>query len=200
MNTKLIIVLTLGILTLSIVFGILWYVFSPPGTSQTTIGEPVTLPTSGGITVPTQNPSTATSSQVANQISIKSQTGGTIAVNDFIHNGLTILDKANPGNYLLAGNLGYCFNKPSECQAAPAPNFYVYFYGASQTFVIALIKEPIGQARLDMEQFMAEELGISETQMCSLNYYVGVTRYINDQYAGRNLGFSFCPGATALPQ
>jgi len=51
-----------------------------------------------------------------------------------------------------------------------------------------------------MEQFMLKTLGISQQQLCALNYSVGVTRYVNEQYTAKNLGFSFCPGAVVLPQ
>jgi hypothetical protein len=128
------------------------------------------------------------------------QGGSTIVINDFIHNGVTLLDSANAGNYLLAGNLGYCFSDPQKCQAAPATDFIIYYNSVPQSFTIDLTQEPIGQARLAMEQFMLTVLGISQQQMCSLNYLVSVTRYVNSQFTGKNLGFSFCPGATVLPK
>ena len=133
-------------------------------------------------------------------MTLAAQDGSTIVVHDFIHNGVTIPDTANTGQYLLAGNLGYCFSDPQQCQAAPSSDFNVYYNSTRQSFIIALTKQPIGQARLDMEQFMLATLGITQQQMCGLNYFVGVTKYINAQFSGKNLGFSFCPGATVLPQ
>ncbi len=133
-------------------------------------------------------------------MTITVQGGGTVSTNDFIHNGVTIVDKANTDRYLLAGNLGYCLSDPQKCQAGTATDFSAYYNSVPQSFTIELEKEPIGQARLDAEQFLSAALGLSEQQMCSLNYYVGVTIYVNSQFTGKNLGFSFCPGATALPQ
>ena len=133
-------------------------------------------------------------------MTLTTQNGAAIVTNDFIHNGVTIPDTANAGNYLLAGNLGYCVSNPQQCQAASSTDFTVYYNSTQQSFIIDLIKEPMGQARLDMEQFMSTVLGLTQQQMCSLNYLVGVTRYVNSQFTGKNLGFSFCPGATVLPQ
>jgi hypothetical protein len=126
--------------------------------------------------------------------------GNTVLARDFIHNGTTINDTANSGRYLLAGNLGYCTSDPKQCQAVPAKNFSVYYDSTAQSFIITLTEEPIGQARLDAEQFLLTTLGLTQSQMCSLNYLVGVTKYVSEQYAGKNLGFSFCPGATVLPK
>lgn len=200
MNTKFTIwtvALFLGVIVVAIV----WYVFSTPGTvPQASIpGTAPTLPASG--TTVTSVPSgSGMSSGVAPTFPLTTQTGSTVLALDFINNGVTIPDAVNPGGYLLAGNLGYCLSDPQKCQAASTTNFSVYYISGSKSFLIDLTEEPIGQARLDMEQFMLKTLGITEQQMCSLNYLVGVTRYVSEQYTGKNLGFSFCPGATLLPQ
>lgn len=199
MNTKLIIWI-LGIFLAVIVVGVVWYVlFAPKSVTQQTTQPTTTLPISGSVTSVSSLPSSTTASQAARTLSIKMQNGSAVTVNDFIHNGVTISDKANTGHYLLAGNLGYCLSNPRQCQASSATNFTVYYNSAQQSFTIELTKEPIGQARLAMQQFMLKTLGITEQQMCNLNYLVGVTEYVNPLFAGKNLGFSFCPGATELP-
>lgn len=191
-----IIVIVLGVCIL----GILWYMAPARSTTPKTTESAVTLPVSGSAANPSSSTSIATSSQGIPLMTLTVQDGSTIVTHDFIHNGVTIPDTANTGQYLLAGNLGYCFSDPQQCQAAPSSDFNVYYNSTRQSFIIALTKEPIGQARLDMEQFMLATLGITQQQMCSLNYFVGVTKYINAQFSGKNLGFSFCPGATVLPQ
>lgn len=198
MNTKLIIwilALFLGV----IVVAVLWYAFFVPKiVPQTTPGTATTFPTSGSVT-PVSGTSTNSSGAIPT-FSLTAQDGSVVSALDFIHNGITIPDKANLGRYLLAGNLGYCILDPQKCQAAPATNFTVYYDSGMKSFLIDLAEEPIGQARLDMEQFMLTTLGLTQTQLCSLNYFVGVTIYVNSQYTGKNLGFSFCPGATVLPK
>ncbi len=126
--------------------------------------------------------------------------GGTIVTNDFIHNGVTIPDAANSGRYLLAGNLGYCITDSQKCQAGAVTNFNVFYDSTAGSFTIALLKEPLGQVRLEAEQFLMQTLGITQEDMCRLNYYVGTTAHVNPYYDSKNLGFSFCPGATVLPQ
>lgn len=197
MNTKLILWIV-GILFGAIIISVLWYALFTPKAAPQTTQPSVTLPTSGSVT-PGMT-SSATTSQGIPVITLSIQGGSTVVANDFIHNGVTIVDGANSGRYLLAGNLGYCLSDPQKCQAGSAKNFNIFYNNAEQSFTIDLSEEPIGQARLDMEQFMLATLGITEQQMCSLNYYVGVTRYVSEQFAGKNLGFSFCPGATPLPK
>jgi hypothetical protein len=158
--------------------------------------------------VPQQNtslPSAGTATPVASTTvqgtpGIVVDAGGTgVVATDFIHNRVTLKDEANPGGYLLAGNFGYCYPDIGRCQAGPEVPYSVYFDTVYQTFTITLIREPIGQARLDAEAFLERTLGLRKDQLCALNYSVNVTRYVNEQFTGRNLGFSFCPGAAVLP-
>jgi hypothetical protein len=125
--------------------------------------------------------------------------GGVITVKDFIHNGVTQPDKSNAGNYFLAANAPGCLEYMPGCHVGSADDFIVYYFGAGQLFNISLEKDPLRQSRLHAENFMLHTLGITKQQMCNLNYRVGVTVYVNSEYAGPNLGFSFCPGATELP-
>ena len=196
MNTKLI-VWIVGIFLGAIVLGTIWYFLATPTSApqQPTQQSSTTLPVSGSVFP------ASTTTQSSGTIALPTADGSaTVTTADFIHNGTTIPDKANAGQYLLAGNLGYCPSNPQQCQAAPANDFTVYYNSSQHSFTVALTQEPIGQARLDAQQFLLAALGISAQQICSLNYYVGTTYWVNSRYDDRNLGFSFCPGATALPQ
>jgi hypothetical protein len=201
MNTKLIIWIV-GLLLGAVGIGVVWYfVAAPSPAPQTTTQPSTTLPVSGSIPSSPSSPSSpGTPTQTVKTMNLATQSNEVVVANDFIQTGVTIVDKADTDRYLLAGNLGYCFSDPQKCRAGPATDFTVYYNSGPQSFTIELTKEPIGQARLDMEQFLLGTLGLSQQQMCSLNYYVGVTIYVNARFTGKNLGFSFCPGATALPQ
>jgi len=131
---------------------------------------------------------------------VVAQDGSIILTRDFLHNGITIPDLSNKGQYLLAGDLGYCVTDPQKCQAGNAKDFNIYYYEDTKAFGVALLDEPLGNVRARMEQFLMGELGISEQNMCRLKYFVTTTSYVNEKYSGNNLGFSFCPGATPLPQ
>jgi len=197
MNTKL--VLWIGIVFFgTIVVGVVWYLMSPSTVVTQQSPSTATLPISGSASFPVTSSGSDTEAPVS-KMDLTLQDGTSVIVNDFIHNKITLPDIANAGWYMLAGNLGYCLSDQQKCQAASAADYTVSYNSAQQSFLITLA-EPIGQARLSMEAFMIKTLGLTEQQLCNINYLVSVTRYVNTQYAGKNLGFSFCPGAVKLPQ
>lgn len=168
----------------AIVIGVLWYFLLGSKTNpQTTQQSPVTLPSSGSAGLTTT--STATSSLVAGKMSVVTQSGESIVTNDFIHNNVAVADPSNAGNYYLA--------------ESSTDGYSIGYRTPAQFFTIALEKEPLGQTRVAAENFLLGTLGISESQLCSLNYYIGTDVHTNSFYAGKNLGFSFCSGATKLP-
>lgn len=172
---------------------VLGWLLWPAGSTPQTPGQPVTLPNSGSIPGSQSAPVLRTS--------ISMQDGTQAAVLDFIHNGTTISDSANAGRYLLAGNLGYCIGADqSKCQAASSTGFNIFYDKGTDFFSVGLITEPLSTARLNAEAFLEKALGISAQQLCALKYYVGTASRVNSFYDDRNLGFSVCPGATALPQ
>ncbi|HUY05624.1 MAG TPA: hypothetical protein VMV62_02850 [Candidatus Paceibacterota bacterium] len=201
MNNRLIIGIFLTIAA-AVLIAVAWLFTSAPlqRSAIPSAGSSVTPPSSGATTNVSAPGSSPASSGQPGTIAIGALGGGVVTTNDFIHNGATIPDGANTDRYLLAGNLGYCVSDPQQCQAASSTDFIVYYDSAQQSFTIALTEEPLGQARLDMERFMLATLGITPQQMCSLNYYVGTSSGVNALYSTKNLGFSFCPGATVLPQ
>ena len=130
--------------------------------------------------------------------SVVNTMGGMITTKYFIHNGKTVVDALNSDDYYLAGSPVYCTN--SSCPSAPpSGDYYVVSRQSAKAFIIGLLNEPLGNSRQEAEQFLMGTLGISENQMCNLNYYVLATSDVNSVYAGKNLGFSFCPGAIPLP-
>ncbi|MBA3789496.1 hypothetical protein H0X32_03880 [Patescibacteria group bacterium] len=192
MNRKFLILAILLILIGILLAGFLVYKYITPAPQPPGSQNQITFPSSGTGTgnIP-PGPSTA-------QMPVGTQSGNTIQVKDFIHNGETISDVENTGSYLLAGSLGYCLPN-IKCTAATSTNFNIGFDSKAQAFTIALLKEPIGNARHEAEQFLISRLGIPAEELCSLNYYVGTTYFVNESYDSGNLGFSFCPGATKLP-
>lgn len=118
--------------------------------------------------------------------SVPSTVGGTIKIKDFTYSPETKKDPNNPGHYYLAGE---------DTTTAP---YSIIYSNSDQSFVVSLLKEPIGSVRSDAEQKLMTILGINKAQACALRYWVGVPNYLNPVYAGKNLGFSFCPGATQL--
>jgi hypothetical protein len=136
----------------------------------------------------TQQPGTPVT-QGEQGITVSTQGGGSILVKDFKNDAATKPDPNNQGQYYLSGGLD-----PTAASTA----YSTFFVEANQSFNITLLREPIKDVRIQAETELLQKLGITQEQACALNYYVGVPAEINEIYAGKNLGFSFCNGATSL--
>ncbi len=188
------ILIVVGILlALLLVLAIFLIIFRPSNTTTGTPNNPVTFPTASSTST------TGTGSAVPQIISVPAQGGQQITTRNFIANGTTIADTENQGSYLLAGSLGYCLPS-TPCQAASSTDYNIFYDQNSGTFTVGLLKEPLGAVRHEAEVFLENTLGLSAAQLCSLNYYVGTTYTVNENYDSGNLGFSGCPGATQLPE
>ncbi len=194
MNTKIIVT---GLVLLAAAIAAIFWIMVPTAEEdvQDTTNPPIVLPS--GDPVPTGSGDPTTPEPDA--LTVTAQNNVQIMTNDFLANGVTIPDTSNPGRFLLAGDLGYCVKEPQKCQAGTDMSYQIYYSTSTSMFSIALAEEPLGAVRSRAEQFLLTELGITESEMCQLKYYLGTSAYINPQFAGKNLGFSFCPGATALP-
>lgn len=115
--------------------------------------------------------------------------GGTVMVKDF--SVTAIPDKNNKGISYLAG-------EDAGGVIAGTP-YVIEFISSDYSFTIGLLQVPLGGTRKQAESDLMKQLGISAQEMCMLHYVVLVPFDISEQYAGRNLGFSFCPGAVRLP-
>ena len=76
--------------------------------------------------------------------------------------------------------------------------FSLSYYEPDDFFAVTLLSEPLDDARGQAEQAFLSRLGISETEACNLNVYVGVPITVNQYLAGENLGFSFCSDSLEL--
>lgn len=186
--------ISLAVLALGL-FAFLWWASRHQSTQTPTPSGTISFPSGTGVA-----PISSASSTSASLSFIVGTQSGSLPVSDFLHNGVTVRDAANPTRYLLVGNSGACPSRPQECQAGPEVPYLITFDTASQVFAITLTQEPLSEARRQAETFLARTLRVSEQQLCSLKYLVGTTRDISEQYAYKNLGFSFCPGAVALPE
>lgn len=124
--------------------------------------------------------------------------GKSLVVKDFIHNRETVPDTVNPGYYFLAGSVGYCLGDGTCPSGYKTDDFSIVYRAADGLFNITLLAEPLAGSRTGAEIFLLDRLGITEAQLCNINYWVGTTDVINSVYADKNLGFEFCPGATRL--
>jgi len=124
-----------------------------------------------------------------------STTGGqqTVSTNSFLNNKAVAPDTDNPGYYYV----GY---HPSGADATNDPPYLIEYIDQTKYFNITILHEPIGETRVAAETYLTNTLGLTQEQMCSLNYTVYVPNSVSSSYSGTNLGFSFCPSAVPLPQ
>lgn len=78
--------------------------------------------------------------------------------------------------------------------------YQILYYPQNSGMLISLFTEPLGAVRLDAERELISVLGLSSQQLCLLTVDVRTTEKVSSVFGGRNLGLSFCPGATPLPQ
>lgn len=191
--------ISIGAIIIIIALAFFQSLFSDPPKDGTT-----TNPTPGFPMASSTNPTVGTmdSSETSTGATISFVTPGgfVVTVKDFVHNGETVSDVQNPGSYVLAGSLGYCLADGTCPSGALTTDFSISYNEKTHFFNIILLKEPLGAVRLLAEQFLAERLGLTGQQACSLNYFVGTPYWVNQSYDDKNLGFSFCPGATKLPE
>lgn len=108
---------------------------------------------------------------------------------------------ANPAVKADPNNQGYYFigRAPTDAHQIGDEPYQITYIAETKYFNITLTQEPLGNSRQKAETYLMQLLGATKDQMCSLNYAVYAPNDVNNQYAGTNLGFSFCPGAIQLP-
>lgn len=134
---------------------------------------------------------------VTGGLTLASVDGGTIGVKDFLKDPATVADQVIKGYYYLGYHTAEGLSDPT---ATDTPPYVISYTADTQYFNVALLREPIGAVRKEVEQYLALHLGISETELCRLKYMVSTPERVNATFASRNLGFSQCPGAAVLPQ
>jgi len=188
MNKKIIILIgSIGFIL--VLFFIAYWISSSYRNTDTT-----DTPNGNGVVTPGTNNSSTTPQ--ANTILIQTSAGGYLRTRDFINDPLTAKDPINASYYYLGYHVYIGVTDPT---ATENPPYIIEYLNSTQYFNIALLQEPIGAVRVDAQKYLMTHLGVAENQLCRLKYTVSVPARVNSQFAGKNLGFSFCPGATALP-
>lgn len=187
---KYVITISIGLL---ILIGVAFFLFnvvhkapqpSPPPGSFT--GSINTTQSSG--TNPTGSQTNTQQNVPQATLMIKDYSGTPVLVRDFLHNSNTTQDPVNQGYYHIGATA-------SDTTAS----FAISYINDTQFFGIALLREPLSTSRQEAEQYLMQQLGISQDEMCKLNYTMSVSNDVNQYYAGDSFGFSFCPGAMPLP-
>lgn len=178
-----IITITTGLI-LTGILAVLAYVFlfqtesapppEPPDTTNPFGQQPGTTPGTVASTTPGELPI----------LEITARDGTAIAVPDFTQVNQPTNANANNGYQIAGSNTG---------------TFQILFFPNDSGILVSLFSEPIGPVRLEAEEALRTVLGLTNQELCRLNHDVRTIISVNETYAGRSLGFSFCPGATVLP-
>lgn len=147
-----------------------------PRTTSGTIGG-----TSGGATAGGGNTSGGSTNLPEGKMRV-----GNLVVNDFLEEEKKETSELSGVSYRVGDT------------SSEEPPYYISYYERSQTFLITLMKTPLGETRRQVEEVILTELGIDEAAACQLKHDVGTPSMVSREYAGKNLRFSFCPGAVQL--
>ena len=161
----------------------LWFFLRPTPVPEMAPAQSVEFPIAG---MANKAAPSSTNTGQSRTLEIKGADGSSIPVMNFLNSPKTVKDPNNTEYYLL----GFSTSSP----------YMITYIASTQYFNIELLQEPIGLARTQAEQYLMTLLGISRDQMCRLPYQLGVPNSVNARFASIDLGFSFCPGATELPQ
>ena len=182
-----------GVVVLIIIIVVIALVLKPaaPVSTQGNQQGQTSFPSSQNVNNGNSSSTSTGSNSNSGGLPITTSTGNSITVKNFENTPTTVKDPSGDGYYYVAGG--------ANVNTTHAP-YQIFYDSQHQYFGITLYKEPLGQYRTQAEDELMQELGISQQQMCSLNYDVSAGPGINDLYSSENIGFSFCPGAVPLPQ
>lgn len=144
------------------------------------------------VDVPSRNSASSRTLEIATLSDLK------FAVSNFVDNEETVKDPVNTGTYILAGSAGYCLSDGNCPSGFDTNNFSVSYSRNQDFFTLVVLTEPITDTRKEAESFLMSRLGIGEQDMCQLHYSFSAPYWVNEFYAGQELGFSFCPGSVSL--
>lgn len=136
-------------------------------------------------TLPSQQQNTTGASADAHAWIIMGQGGVGINVVPFMQGMSSLPEKGS-------------FTLGNEATSTDNPAYLIAFYAPDQSFLVTLFAEPLAETRRAAEADLLARLDISNDDACRLKYSVITPQWVNTFYAGKNLGFSFCPGSPAL--
>lgn len=76
--------------------------------------------------------------------------------------------------------------------------YSILYNETDYSYSISLEASPLSSTRQRVSNDLLTMLGISATEACKLNVYVGVTYDIDQYLSGQNLGLSYCPDSVPL--
>lgn len=141
----------------------------------------------------TQFPAGGTTDISGDTFMVKTQSGSVVEVKNFLVSDTTIPDMENEG-YFYLGNLF-----PVE-ETDNQPPYVITYIEDTQFFNVTLLSTPLYASQQQAELYLKSVLGISDSDMCNLQYTLSVPAYIDEAASGIDYRFSFCSDSTPIPQ
>ena len=132
------------------------------------------------------NPSTSTYTpeQEALQVQVKEKIQNNVIQTEY---------SPTPGSLILD-------RYPKEVADAKNPDYDTLFYPESNTFDIMLFTFPLEETRKRAGKYLAEKIGVSESDLCQFKIIVNVSPSTSSFLSGKNLGLSGCAGSVDLSE
>lgn len=71
--------------------------------------------------------------------------------------------------------------------------YVIYYHEPNGSFMIDLYDENLAVARLYAEEHLRKILPYSEEELCDMDIVVRTNEFVSEDYAGLDLGLTFCP-------
>ncbi len=118
------------------------------------------------------------------KITTESRFGEAIEVNNVLRDA----DSVGSDTFIFAGTLDEA-----------TPRFVLTYFEEYDSFLVSLEARPLHQVRLEAEAELKRALGVPDIVICTLNISVRTRGAVDMNYAGKELGLSFCQGSLVLP-
>lgn len=125
--------------------------------------------------------------QSANTLEVRTVTGDILFVEDFTKDPDVIAESDNRVFYILYPNV--------TSTNASEFDYEINYFPSDRSFSVILAGEPLAEVRRKAADDLAQRIGISPKELCSIVATVQTPRWVNEYYADKNLGFPGCPGA-----
>ncbi|MFA7302300.1 MAG: hypothetical protein WC030_00945 [Candidatus Paceibacterota bacterium] len=190
-----IILTSVGAVTVAGLLTAAFWMSRPPLDEPATPNPAVTLPVAGQSSQGTSTPVLVDGD--TRPLTLGGADGEAVIVKDFLSDPTVVQDPINAGYYYLGYHLYQGVSDPSVTDNPP---YTIAYARESQFFTISLLQEPLAAVRESAERELMTRLGLSSGELCRLKYTLSVPWRVNQVYASKSLGFSFCAGATTLPK
>jgi len=144
------------------------------------------------------SPGTGTGPNTEGSMTVAGRDGTSITVRNFLNDPgvmLTGTSTSDGGYYIVA--------EPYPEGVTPIvggedAEYEILYLPADSSFLIALLREPIGEVRRKAADDLKQRLGLSDSELCKIVVEVGTPTWVNEFFGARSLGLPGCPGAVPM--